>query len=175
MANTYTLISSSTVGAGGAASIDFTSIPSTYTDLILRVSSRTNNGASVYDRLDMQFNGDTASNYKSILLYGLGSGSPGSDNGGGSLNSIRFFYANGGATTANTFSNGDIYISNYAGSNQKSASLDSVVENNATANINGLDAGLWTGTSAINSIKLFNVSYNFVQYSPAYLYGVNNA
>jgi hypothetical protein len=175
MANTMTLIASSTVGAGGASSIDFTSIPSTYTDLVIKLSARTNNGSSVYDRLDMQFNSDTATNYKSILLYGLGSGTPSSDNGGGALNSIRFFYGNGGATTANTFSSSDIYIPNYASSNQKSASLDSVVENNATSNIDALDAGLWTGTSTINAIKLFNVSNNFVQYSTAYLYGVKNA
>ena len=37
MANTYVLISSSTVGSGGAASIDFSSIPATYTDLVLKL------------------------------------------------------------------------------------------------------------------------------------------
>ena len=40
MANTYTLISSVTVGSGGASSIDFTSIPATYTDLCLVWSGR---------------------------------------------------------------------------------------------------------------------------------------
>ena len=41
MADTYTLISSVTVGAGGASSIDFTSIPATYTDLLVKFSLRT--------------------------------------------------------------------------------------------------------------------------------------
>ena len=46
MATTYTLISSVTVGSGGAASIEFTSIPSTYTDLVLKLSARSSRNVS---------------------------------------------------------------------------------------------------------------------------------
>jgi hypothetical protein len=42
MALTYTAIKTVTVGSGGAANIDFTSIPQTYTDLVLKVSARMN-------------------------------------------------------------------------------------------------------------------------------------
>ena len=174
MANTYSLISSVTVGAGSASSIDFTSIASTYTDLLIKLSLRSNNGGSNYDRMDMQFNGDTASNYRNMLLYGTGS-AVSSDNGGGLVNTIRFFYTNGDASTSNTFSNAEIYIPNYAGSTQKSASMDSVSENNATAAIVGLNAGLWTGTSAITSIKIFCPSSTLKQYTTAYLYGIKNS
>ena len=173
MANTFTLIASSTVGSGGATTIDFTSIAATWTDLVLKFSFRTPNGGANYDRCDLQFNGDTGNNYSNRLLYGTGS-SAGSDNSSAS-NSIRFFYANAGASTSSTFSNGEIYIPNYAGSTQKSASMDSVTENNATAAIAALNAGLWTGTSAITSIKIFDNSSTFSQYSTAYLYGVKNA
>lgn len=175
MANTFTLISSVTVGAGSASSIDFTNIASTYTDLVIKLSLRSNNGGSNYDRMDMQFNGDTASNYKNMLVYGTGSGTPGTDNGGGLTSTIRFFYTNGDASTSNTFSNAEIYIPNYASSNQKSVSLDSVSENNATAAIAGLNAGLWTGTSAITSIKIFCPSSTLKQYTTAYLYGIKNS
>jgi hypothetical protein len=36
MATTYEIIASVTVGSGGAANIEFTSIPATYTDLVLK-------------------------------------------------------------------------------------------------------------------------------------------
>ncbi len=78
--------------------------------------------------------------------------------------------------TASTFGSWEIYIPNYAGSANKSASLDAVSENNATAANANLVAGLWSTTSAITQIDLtsFN-SANFVQHSSAYLYGVKNA
>jgi len=66
MANTYQLISSTTVGAGGASSILFSSIPATYTDLILDLSVRTSNAAS-QAILDIKFNGSSA-NYDLQLL-----------------------------------------------------------------------------------------------------------
>jgi hypothetical protein len=172
---TYIQIGSTvTVGAIGATSIDFTSIPATYTDLVIKLTARSTDPTLSYSNLNMQFNGDTASNYKSILAYGTGSG-VGSDNAGGAINSIRFFYATGSTATSNTFASTDIYISNYAGSTQKSCSLDSVTENNATSVLTGITAGLWTGTSAITSIKLYGATYSFTQYSTATLYGISKS
>ena len=169
MANTYTLIASSTVGAGGASSIDFTSIPSTYTDLLLKVSSRSSD-ASVVAGITVQFNSDTTSgNYTWKRLYGDGSSAPGSDS------NFNFVLISAANNTANTFGNGEIYISNYAGSSAKSISADSVSENNATNAYAILGAGKWSGTSAITSIKLVISAGNFVQYSTAYLYGIKNS
>ena len=55
MANTYTLIASNTVGSGGAASISFSSIPSTYTDLLVKISTRDNTGS--FNDMLLTFNG----------------------------------------------------------------------------------------------------------------------
>ena len=73
MPTTFTQIGSAqVVGSGGAATIDFTSIPSTYTDLVLKVSLRSSaSGEYINNRIT--FNGST-SGYTSKLLYGLGSG-----------------------------------------------------------------------------------------------------
>ncbi len=165
MPNTFELIASSTVGAGGAASIDFTSIPSTYTDLVLKTSIR-----NVDDTLDvyLRFNGATT-NHSDRWLYGTGSAA------GSTTNTNIDFVQNRSTYTASTFGSADIYIPNYAGSNNKSVSLDSTTENNATASYALLSAGLWSNTSAITSIKLIASSGNIAQYSTAYLYGVKNA
>jgi hypothetical protein len=170
MANTFELISSVTVGSGGAADITFNTIPSTYTDLCLVLSSRTASGGAA-DVL-IQFNTDsTSGNYSQRQLQGAGSGTPGS--GTGNQQSAT---SSGSSDTASTFANSQIYIPNYAGSTNKSFSTDSVTENNATTAYATLRAGLWSNTSVINAIKLtHNGGASFAQYSTAYLYGVKNA
>ena len=70
MANTYTLISSNTL-TSSAASVTFSSIPATYTDLVLRISARSDR-VSTTDRLRLTFNSDTATNYSNITLVGDG-------------------------------------------------------------------------------------------------------
>lgn len=172
---TFTQIGSAvTVGAGGAASIDFTSIPSTYTDLVVKLSGRsTDTTANESSELRLQFNSDTGSNYSRRMLYGDG-GAAGSSSATTTGMRVGFVDTNG--NTSSTFSNTEIYIPNYAGSSQKSVSADSVVEGNVAQYMYAtLIAGLWTGTSAITSIKLYIPSFNFVQHSTAYLYGVSNA
>lgn len=174
MANTYTLIASSTVGSGGAASIDFTSIASTWTDLVLKVSARSNQ-ASGNDFIKLRFNSDSGSNYTYRRLYGTGSAT-GSDNSGGLSTSTVTAYMSIAGDTANTFGNGELYIPNYAGGNYKSISVDGVAENNASTEYSSLVASLWNSNSAITSINLTpNNGTLFVQYSTAYLYGVKNA
>lgn len=171
MANTYTLIASSTVGAGGASSIDFTSIPNTYTDLVLLVSVRIDNANGGHF---IRFNG-SSTNYSSRNIYN-DSGSVGS--GTGSSSSF-FMWCTGTWATASTFSNSLMYIPNYTSSNNKSVSIDSVNENNSTSPYAlGLIAGLWSDTSVVSSIKLIPEGAgtpNFVQYSTAYLYGIKNS
>lgn len=168
MANTYTLISSVTVGSGGASSIDFTSIPATYTDLCLKVSTR-DTGAFNYRDLRIGFNGVTT-NLSGRILYG-----DGSTTGSYSVTSGLLAWDNSANSTANTFSNLEYYIPNYAGSNNKSFSVDSVTENNATAVTTNISAGLWSSTAAINQITLTPLAGNLVQYSTATLYGIKNS
>jgi hypothetical protein len=174
MANTFELIASSTVGSGGTASIDFTSIPSTYTDLVLKLSAR-DTEVSVNNAGIIQFNGETATtNYTAKWLYGTGS-SVGSLSRSGASGQF-WFESDSANATANTFANIEFYIPNYAGATAKSVSVDTVTETNATTTDAILTAALWNNTAAITSIKLKpNSGLNFVQYSTAYLYGVKNA
>ena len=170
MPNTFELISSSTVGSGGAANIDFTSIPGTYTDLCILFSGR---GVRVNasDDVKIQFN-NTTTNYSDRYLLGTGSAA---SSGSGSSTGIYNLIIPASTTTANTFSNSMVYIPNYAGSNYKSVSIDVATENNATAAFLNLVAGLWSNTAAITSIKITPDNANLAQHSTAYLYGVKNA
>ena len=170
MANTFELISSVTVGSGGAASIDFTSIPSTYTDLCLKFSGRaSSNSGFPWAVVRATFNG-SSSNWTYRAIYGDGSGASSAVS---SVSELGF--GTSSLNTANTFGNTEIYIPNYAGSAYKSASVDSVTENNATQTLSALETNLWANTAAITSISLPCPSGTWVQYSTAYLYGVKNA
>jgi hypothetical protein len=169
----YVLLEKITVGAAGASSVTFSGIPQTgYTDLVLKMSSR-QNLAQIYGVLNIRFNGTAGTAYSYKVLEG--SGSAASSTGATSTDSIYGVYSDAGANaTANTFSNIEMYIPNYTSSNYKSVSLDQVSENNATAANAILNAGLWSNTSAINSITLSNggSGASFVQYATFYLYGV---
>jgi hypothetical protein len=171
---TFEKIATVEVGSGGSTSINFTVIPSTFTDLCIKYSIRdTQTGGNSYSNIYLTFNGNT-SNYSERLLYGLGSGTPGSVNRS-SQAELNWLYATTGVATASTFANGEIYIPNYAGSNNKSISMDSVTENNATEAIAAMTAGLWSNTSAINQITLTKSGTTFAQYSTATLYGIKKA
>jgi hypothetical protein len=172
MANpTMTLIGSPiTVGSGGATSVTFSSIPATYTDLIVKASVRTNiGGGQIYDSMDIAFNGVTT-NITAKQLQGTGASA--ASTSPTQIESI----VDGGSATANTFANLEYYIPNYTSSNYKSASLDVVMENNATTAYMRLTAGLWSNTAAITSVGFtLPNSTSFVQYSTFYLYGIKNS
>ena len=172
MANTYTLISTLTVGAGGAATIDFTSIPATYTDLCLVVSGRDSTYSSATSTVYVIFNNDSSASYKDLWLFN-NSGTAGSTK---DLAAAVLLLANqpGTSATANTFSNALMYIPNYTNSNYKSVSVDNAMENNSTSVYETLLAGLWSNTSAINRITL-SCDGAFAQYSSASLYGIKNS
>jgi len=167
MATQYGLIASVTVGSGGASSMEFTSIPATYTDLIVIWSGRTSSSQPTTNT-EISFNGSTA-NFTGKYLEGNGSAV-----GAGSY--ARFIGTDSAATsTSSAFSNNMVYIPNYAGSNYKSFSADSVAENNASQTQQTLNAGLWSQTAAITSVTITPATSNYVQYSTAYLYGISNA
>jgi hypothetical protein len=172
MATAITLISSVTVGSGGAANIEFTSIPATYTDLKVVFSLR---GSDSTPASYMQFNG-TTTNYSFMFLEGSGSGTNSNTVAYGiSTTAIYLNQIDGTGFTSSVFSNGEAYIPNYLSSNNKSVSVDNVIENNATTSYASICAGLWSNSAAITSIKITPTSGNFVQYSTAYLYGISNA
>jgi hypothetical protein len=165
---TYIQIGSTvTVGSGGSATIDFTSIPSTYTDLVLVASLRsTGTGTGSH----MTFNGSTTG-YDDLYVQGAGSGTPVSGADAGANTKIYVGNLQGTSTTSNTFCNTSIYIPNYAGSAYKSVSVDTVNENNNTTAYAAVIGGLWSNTSAITSIQLLSAQ-TFAQYSTASLYGI---
>jgi hypothetical protein len=163
------LIESKTL-ATAAASIEFTSIPQTYTDLVLVASLRNAGGNEVFVR----FNGDTGGNYSWRRLQGTGAAAL-SDSQASYGGYNAFFYFTYASTensdTANTFGNGQLYIPNYTGSTTKSVSSDAVNENNATTARQAITAGLWNNTSAITSIAITG-NGNYAIGSTVSLYGI---
>lgn len=168
MAYTYSKIASVTVGSTAVPSIDFIAIPQNYTDLLIKLSLRSDTSGTSR-QLTLTLNSNTGANYSTRYVYAYASGTV-----SGSSSSATDMYAGlygGTSYTANTFSNIEIYIPNYAGSNNKLVSIDSVMENNSTTNYIGFWSGLWAQTAQINSIKFLG-SINFAQYSTATLYGI---
>lgn len=158
-----------TVGAGGQASIEFTNIPATYTDLLIKISGRFSvDSASAF----LRYNGTTTNG---SIRWIDGSGTAASSNTDGSNQYGPVHGVVNSTKTANTFGNAEIYIPNYTSSNNKSSSTDGVTENNGTATTMGLGANLWSNTAAITSIQIVPAAGgNFVQYSTAYLYGISS-
>jgi hypothetical protein len=159
-----TKIATVTVGAGGAASIDFTSIPATATDLMLVYSLRAavSNGG-----LRIKVNGAT-SNLSVRLLYGTGA------SGASATDTTYIGTTTNSGSTSSTFGNGTLHIPNYAGATNKGFSADVVTEGNYATPWEGwLTGGVYSLTTAITSLSLFNdAAGNFAQYSSATLYGI---
>lgn len=169
MAENYVLLETISL-TQSAASVTFDNIPQTgYTDLKIVASARqsdTNNTCGV------RFNGDTGTNYSSKRLGGdstLAYSETSSATDRGKWIIIPFSTA-----TANTFGNAEIYVPNYLSSTAKSYSFDSISENNSSAKDAAnmeLDAGLWSGTAAINSVTIVATT-GFVANSTFSLYGI---
>jgi hypothetical protein len=171
---TYTLISSNVLSSS-AASVTFSSIPATYTDLVLRISAR-NDDTGVTETLRMQVNNNSGTVYSTTYLYGEGTNKISArDTSVSDINDgLR---QNGGGATSNTFSNIEVYIPSYTASQNKPISGFSSAETNATSNnMNMVSANLVRDTNAITSIQLYNSSTKvFVSTSSFYLYGISNA
>lgn len=177
MANTMTLIASVTVGGSGSSNIYFSSIPNTYTDLLLVFSLRTNNAANT-NNSRIGFN-SSGSGFSSKFILG-NSSTASSGNGISTAYYTDSIFSNGDNATGGAYNSGQIYIPNYKStSQQKSFSIDSVTENNsgsAGAVATSMAAGLFSDTSAINYIEIFpSSSGSFNPNSTVYLYGIKNS
>jgi hypothetical protein len=166
---TYTLIAHTEL-TSSQASITFSSIPATFTDLKLVFSLR-GDASSAYNDSFVQFNGDTGGNYSFRRLYGTGS-SAASDAASSGSNFGRVGSSVGSTSTASTFANGEVYIPNYRSSAAKSFSSDGVTENNGAGAFQVIYADLYSGTSPITSLTLNGLSTNFISGSSATLYGI---
>ena len=158
----YESIATVTVGSGGASSISFTSIPSTYQHLQIRYTARTNRSATS-DILNITLNGSatTTGHY----LYGTGSTVL-----AGVLNSF-VGWATANSTASNTFGTGIIDVLDYANTN-KNRVLRSLVgwDGNGDGEIS-LTSVLQTSTTALSSLTITPTG-SFVQYSSFALYGI---
>ena len=161
---TMTLIQTVTAVGATTLSLEFSSIPQTYTDLVLVASLRSSN-----DRfLSLRFNSSTTG-FTNKQLVGEGS----TINNQNRTDTFVGYISNYQDTAA-TFANTSIYVPNYAGSTNKTFLIDTVSENNATTAYQGIVAGLWSNTAAITSIQLFILASNgyMVADSSASLYGI---
>lgn len=173
MADTYFLIASTTL-VSTTSSITFSSIPNTYTDLLLRFSTRANqnDSADAFDTI-IKFN-NSASNLTFKSLRGDGSGV-----NYNSLTDRMLRTTDPSNYTASTFSTVDVYIADYLSSNTKQFMVDGIVENNATSAAAILISGSWANSAAITQIAInpntSGAAASFVAGSSAYLYGINKA
>jgi hypothetical protein len=174
--NSYESIATVTVGSGGAANVQFTSIPATYTHLELRsLNINTGTGASPWQANNLiRFNSDTGSSYARHSL--IGNGSATSAEG---VSSVTFILGGKGGNLNGSYTN-------YVGS-QVTSILDyantnkyKTVRTFTGADFNGagevfFTSGLWMNTNAITSITITNDAGNLAQYSSFALYGIRSA
>jgi hypothetical protein len=160
------LISSVTVGSGGATQIEFASVPSTYTDLLVLISARSGSSG---DTLWMRLNSDESNACTTRWLVGDGFSASNSNSSGNTFIRLGTITS---TDTASVFTNFQVYVPNYSGSTNKTFSVDAVNENNGTTAYQRITAGLWPVTTAISNIKISNNGASISQYSTAYLYGI---
>lgn len=173
MATTYTAIASQILSTT-AASVTFSSIPGTYTDLVLKVSSRTN-GATTSQSVTINFNG-SVTGYSLTWIVADGGTTPASARYS-SIGQSYPFYSDSASATTNTFGSADIYIPNYTAAINKAISSISATENNATGSGTAYlhaTGSLWQNTAAITSIVLAPGAGSFISGSRFDLYGITH-
>lgn len=169
--NTYEAIATQTLSSS-AASVTFSSIPSTYTDLILVCSVRDNTTGTAFSNVQFQYNGDTGSNYSWTEFNGYSTFTQ-------SQRSSNTTGAWGGymSSIAGIFTPMIIHIMNYSNTTTNKISLGRSNLGASSPNTNNYVEGIvsiWRNTAAINSIKL-NGAISFASGSTFSLYGIASA
>jgi hypothetical protein len=168
---TFTKLEAVTVGVSAAASITFNSIPQTFTDLVVKYSTRCS-GSGNFQQVFLRFNGDSSTVYSGHRFWYY-TGFASNAYSGGSSNNIN--WTSGASATANTFGIGEIYIPNYRSSSGKSFSSELMSESNSSTEVvTSMASGLYSSSSAITSLTLIGET-SFVQHSTFTLYGINNS
>jgi len=170
-------IATTTVGSGGAANIEFTSIPATYTHLQIRSLAQTNRSSIGRDIVNINVNSDTGSNYARHYLSGDGASAV----RGNSASLTKGELTEVGTTAGASFGAFVVDLLDYANTNKYKTirSLGGVDVNGTVGGYGGtisLYSTLWQSTSAITSIKLAPLNgTQFNQYSHFALYGIKGA
>lgn len=174
MANTFVALATVTVGAGQLTTVEFSNIPSTYTDLKIVMSARVVRTTDARSGSRLWFN-NTTSLWGSFRVAGYDANSVIADAGGSSYYDQP--QPTAGQATANTFANIEYYIPQYAGSqSEKTIYSLGTTENNSTSSwIMDFGNGRWTSSNAITNIKIDGNGHNFGQYSTFTLYGIKNS
>lgn len=166
-------IATVTVGSGGQASAEFTSIPSTYKHLQIRILGRsdsTGNRTATF----LQFNSDTGSNYRWHGLAGSGSSISGEE-AGSAVTAIRIGSSNlpMGDAGSGIFGVSVADILDYTNTNKNKVTraLAGQDQNNTLGRM-AFISGLWVNTNAVTSIKVYPEGANWAQYSSIALYGI---
>ncbi len=171
MATTYTLISSNVLSSS-AASVTFSSIPATYTDLVIRLSTRSTTASNI-SGIDITLNGNVTSIYSYTKLQGNGATASSTNSSAGAPLTVNWI--NGATSTSNTFSKSVLYFPNYTGTVAKPISWSNAQENNITTAYLNATATLANLTSAITTILLAdNGGGSFASGSSFYLYGISS-
>lgn len=167
MATTYEPIATTTLGSA-AATITFSSIPASYTDLRLVFLGKSTTSSTCYIR----FNGDTATNYSFTELEGNGSSAASYRVTSGS-NGIGLLYDFAIGSTYPVLCTADIF--SYAGSTFKTVLTTGNDDTNGSGGIER-SVGLWRSTSAITQIDVRDsLGSTFSAGTTATLYGIKNA
>jgi len=170
MPGSYESIATVTVGSGGAASIEFTSIPSTYSHLQIRGIARGTKSSTVAF-LNMKLNSDTGTNYAYHILQGDGASAVGSAVANDTFMDWARYPA--ASATASIFGASVIDILDYGNTNKfKTVRYLGNYDANGSGYLE-FRSGLWRSTSAISTITFSWDSGDFAQYSTFALYGVN--
>lgn len=178
MPNTFNLISSYTVPAGGTSTVTFSAIPQTYTDLKLVMATQNNRSNGNYGYQYVAINGSTANQYYRSM-YGEGSGVQNSNAETG--NYIQNYSTGTVWQGTYIYSNGEIYYANYTSSEPKVWKTTSVSEgyNALDRNLWNFFAGSWTSNDPITSLVITtNGGAGFTTWSANstfYLYGIKKA
>ena len=155
--STYEPIATTTLGSASAG-VTFSSIPQTYTDLVIVVDGNTTSGPTDNN---MQFNGDTSSNYTITGLYGDGSTAA-------SFRSAATNMEVGGIHWASGRGNRIVNIMNYSNATTYKTILSRV----ASCTLIQARVGLWRSTSAITSIYVFVGASTYTAGTSFTLYGI---
>lgn len=161
MVKTYEPISTQTVSGTSTSTVTFSSIPQTYTDLVL--VSVVTQSADVSSFL--RFNSDTGTNYSRTRIVGTGT----TATSAGSSNDTAVLFSFG---TLTNLTNVITQINNYANTTTYKTAI---TRNNNTGDWLGAHVGLWRSTSAITTVSVTVASGYIVAGSTFTLYGIKAA
>jgi hypothetical protein len=162
---TYSLIASTT-GTGSSGTISFTSIPATFTDLVIVGGSLV--ASTGNPNVGLTYNGDTATNYSATILEGTGSSAQSARK-----TSVSQIVEGNNVSLGGTNPSTIIYqIMDYANTTTYKTVLIRNSELSTTYPGTGATVGLWRSTAAINTVTLTLGGGNYSTTSTFKLYGI---